>query len=215
MRIVIVGGHGQIARQLSRRLSAAGHEPIALLRNPDHCGDVRADGAEPVVLDLERGDVHRVEEIVHGADAVVFAAGAGPDSGPERKKSLDRDGLILVADGMVAAGVRRLLVVSSMGADDFDAESDDTFQVYLRAKSEGDAAVRERDLDWTIVRPGSLTDDEAADAVEIAESVSSGSVPRSDIARVLHALLETGAGVHRTIEVIGGSTPVTEAVAAL
>ncbi len=215
MRIVIVGGHGQIARQLTRRLSAAGHEPIALLRNPDHCGDVRADGAEPVVLDLERGDVHRVEEIVHGADAVVFAAGAGPNSGPERKMSLDRDGLVLVADGMLAAGVRRLLVVSSMGADDFDASSDDTFQVYLRAKSEGDAAVRERDLDWTIVRPGSLTDDEAADAVEIAESVEAGSVPRADIAHVLHALLETSAGVHRTIEVVGGSTPVTEAVSAL
>lgn len=215
MRIVIVGGHGQIARQLSRRLSGAGHEPIALLRNPDHCGDVRADGAEPVVLDLERGDVHRVEEIVHGADAVVFAAGAGPDSGPERKLTLDRDGLVLVADGMLAAGVRRLLVVSSMGADDFDADSSDTFQVYLRAKSEGDAAVRERDLDWTIVRPGSLTDDEAADAVEIAESVEAGSVPRADIAHVLHALLETGAGVHRTIEVVGGSTPVSDAVSAL
>ena len=215
MRIVIAGGHGQIARQLSRRLSAAGHHPIALLRNPDHCGDVREDGAEPVVLDLERGDVHRVEEILHGADAVVFAAGAGPKSGPERKLTLDRDGLILTADGMLAAGIRRLVVVSSIGADDFASVDDDEFQTYLRAKSEGDAAVRERDLDWTIVRPGSLTDDDASDAVEIAASVKKGSVTRADVAHVLHVLLETGAGVHRTVEVVAGSHSVSEAVAAL
>jgi len=215
MRIVIVGGHGQIARQLTRRLSAAGHEPIALLRNPDHCGDVREDGAEPVVLDLERGDVHRVEEILHGADAVVFAAGAGPDSGPERKLSLDRDGLVLTADGMLAAGIRRLVVVSSMGADDFDSVDDEGFQTYLRAKSEGDTAVRERDLDWTIVRPGSLTDDAAGNAVLLGDSVGTGSIARGDVAHVLHALLETGAGVHRTVELIGGSHSVSEAVAAL
>lgn len=185
-----------------------------LLRSPipTTADEVRADGAEPVVLDLERGVVHRVGEIVHGADALVFAAGAGRNSGPERRLTLSRDGPILTAEWILVAGIQRMLVVSSMGADGFDAASEEELQVHLRAKSEGDAAVRERDLDWTIVRPGSLTDDDASDAVQIADSVEKGSVARADKA---HVLLETGASVQRTVEVVAGAHSVSEAVAAL
>lgn len=210
MRIAIAGGHGQIARLLARRLAAAGHEPLALIRNPEQVGDVEADGSTAVVIDLEQTDDATLAEALTGCDAVVFAAGAGPHSGPERKLTLDRDGAMLLADATVQAGIRRFVIVSSRRADSFDPESNDTFQIYLRAKSEADAAVRAHDdLDWTIVRPGALTDDDATGLVEVGESVE-GSIPRADVAHLVAELVTSDRGVRAQFEVVSGTTPISE-----
>jgi hypothetical protein len=142
MRIVIAGGHGKVALILERLLAEAGHEPVAIIRNPDHRADVDARGAAAVVLDLEAASVDEVAQVLKNADAAVFAAGAGPGSGAERKFTVDRDAAILLADAAEAAGVGRLVVISAMNADRFDPASDDVFQQYLRAKSEADASVR-------------------------------------------------------------------------
>lgn len=215
MRIVIAGGHGKIALLLSRQLADGGHEPVGIIRKPDQVDDLRAAGAVPLILDLEHSTVDEVATALTGADATVFAAGAGPDSGADRKLTVDRDGAILLADASVRAGVRRMIVISSIGADGYDASSDDEFQVYLRAKSEADAAVRGRDLDWTIVRPGSLTDSAPTGSVTMAESVDRGSIPRADVAAVVAALLVGDAGVGRQFEVISGETPIAESLDAL
>ncbi|GAB7304131.1 hypothetical protein MAFF212519_20000 [Clavibacter michiganensis] len=159
MRIIIAGGHGQIARLLERRLADQGHQPVGIVRNPDHASDLADAGAEALVLDLEKSGVDQVAEALRGADAVVFAAGGGPDSGPERKLTIDRDGAILLADAAERAGVTRYVMISAMAVDGFDPDSDDTYEIYQRAKSEADADLRARDIDWTIVRPGGLTDD--------------------------------------------------------
>lgn len=215
MRIVIAGGHGKIALLLSRQLADAGHEPIGLIRNSDQADDLRAAGATPVVLDLEQSSVDEVRAVLENADAAVFAAGSGAGGGPDRKLTVDRDGAILLADACVASGVRRMVVVSSMGADDFDASSADVFQVYLRAKSEADAAVRAGELDWTIVRPGALTDDPGTGLVTIGETVERGSIPRTDVATVISELLSSGRGLRRQIELASGDVPIAEAVARL
>ena len=215
MRIVIAGGHGQIALLLSRQLTESGHAPVGLIRNPDHADDLRAAGAEPVVIDLESSTVDDVAAVLHGADAAVFAAGAGANSGAERKRTVDRDGAILLADAAVKAGVRRFVVVSSMGADDGDAASDDVFQVYLRAKGEADAAVRERDLDWTIIRPGGLTDDAGTGTVRLGESLGKGTIPRADVAALIAAAIADGSGVGDQFEALSGDAPVAEALRAL
>ncbi|BAU33303.1 sugar epimerase [Microcella alkaliphila] len=145
----------------------------------------------------------------------MFAAGAGEGSGAERKLTLDRDGAILLADAAVQAGVRRYVMVSARRADTFDPDSDDVFQVYLRAKSEADAAVRAHDdLDWTIVRPGGLTNDEGTGRVQVGDDVF-GTIPRADVAAVLYALLVTGRGVGAQFELVSGDTPIAEAVAGL
>lgn len=215
MKIAIAGGHGQIARQLSRMLSADGHEPWALIRNADHTADVEADGARAVIVDLEQADDAELAEAITGADAAVFAAGAGPNSGPDRKLTLDRDGAILLADAAVQAGITRYVMVSSRRADTYDPDSDDVFQIYLRAKSEADAAVRARDeLQWTIVRPGGLTDDEPTGRVRTGDNVE-GTIARADVAAVLYELLVTGSGIGAQFEVVSGETPIAEAVAAL
>ncbi|MFF5333458.1 SDR family oxidoreductase [Streptomyces sp. NPDC013181] len=212
MRIVIAGGHGQIALRLERLLAARGDEAAGVIRNPDQRGDLRDAGAEPVVLDLESASVEEVAEVLRGADAVVFAAGAGPDSGTARKDTVDRGAAVLFADAAERAGVRRYLVVSSMGADPEHA-GDEVFDVYLRAKGAADADVRARSgLDWTILRPGMLTDDAGTGQVLLAAKTGRGPVPRDDVAATLVELLDTPATAGLTLELIGGTVPLAVAV---
>ncbi|MEU6881967.1 SDR family oxidoreductase [Streptomyces sp. NPDC046712] len=212
MRIVIAGGHGQIALRLERLLSAAGHEPAGLIRNPEQANDLRAAGAEPVVLDLESASVEMVAAVLQGADAAVFAAGAGPGSGTARKDTVDRAAAVLFADAAERAGVRRYLVVSSMGAD-ATHKGDEVFDAYLRAKGAADDSVRAREgLDWTILRPGMLTNDAGTGLVRLGASTGRGPIPRDDVAAVLAELLETPATAGLTLEVISGSIPVSVAV---
>lgn len=214
MRIVIAGGHGKIALRLIRVMSAE-HEMVGLIRNPDHGGEVKAAGGHPVVLDLETADDAGVADVLGGADAAVFAAGAGPGSGVERKETVDRGAAVLLARACEQAGVRRYVQISSMGVDRADApSSNEVFAAYLRAKAAAEEDLRARDLDWTILRPGRLTEDPGAGLVQLAESVDYGEIPRDDVAAVVAEMLTTGAANRRTLEVVGGDTPVDQAVTA-
>lgn len=215
MRVVIAGGHGKIALILERLLAERGDAVTGIIRNPGQDADLEAAGAVPVVLDLEQASVDQVAEVVRGADAVVFAAGAGPGSGAARKQTVDRDAAVLLADAAEAAGVARYVMVSAMSADDrgLDAGYDEVFRAYIRAKSEADANVRARaGLQTTIVRPGRLTDEPGTGLVHIAESTGRGAVPRDDVAAVLLAVLDTPGTAGRTFELIGGNTPISEAL---
>ncbi|WP_087927544.1 NAD(P)H-binding protein [Streptomyces albireticuli] len=214
MRIVIAGGHGRIALRLERLLAGRGDEVAGVVRRPAHAGDLLAAGAEPVVCDLESATVGDLVRHLESADAAVFAAGAGPDSGIGRKDTVDRGAAALFADAAEAAGVRRFVVVSSMGADREPPEgTDPVFAAYLRAKGAADADVRSRaGLDWTILRPGRLTDDPGTGLVRLAESTGRGEVTRDDVAAVLAALLTEPGTAGRTLELVGGDTPVAEAV---
>lgn len=215
MRIVIAGGHGKIALLLSEILATAGHEPIGLIRNPAHAAEVRATGATPLVLDLEDSDVSSTASALAGVDAVVFAAGAGAGSGPERKLTVDRDGAILLADAAAEAGVLRFIVISSIGADSF-ADAGDEMGAYLKAKSEADAHIRESDLDWTIVRPGPLTDDAATGRVTVGDdSLERGEITRADVAGVIAAAIDQPATLRKQFVVVGGGTSIVEALKSL
>ena len=216
MRIVIAGGHGQIALILERLLSERGDSVAGFIRNPAQVGDLQAAGATALIVDLEKASVDEVAAQLVGADAVVFAAGAGPGSGAARKETVDRDAAILLADAAQAAGVRRYVMVSAMGADPNATADDEVFQVYLRAKGIADEAIRERtSLDWTIVRPGGLTNDAATGRVTAAESTGRGSIPRADVAAVLVAVLDEPRTAGESFDLISGETPIAEAVAAL
>lgn len=212
MHVAIAGGHGQIALLLERELAAAGHTSTALIRNPDHASDVRDAGAEPVVVDLENTTVTQLAEAIGNADAVVFAAGAGPGSGAERKATMDRDGALLLIAAAQLTGTMRYVMISAMGADDADPHSDDVFQIYLAAKGAADEAVRESQLDWTIVRPGRLTNDPGTGAVTLGDSVERGEIPRADVAAVIARSLEEPGTVGATFEVVGGTTPIADAI---
>ena len=137
MRVVVAGAHGQVARRLGRLLSARGDTVVGIVRNPDHRADLEDDGVQPAVLDLEQASVDEVTEVVRGADAVVFAAGAGPGSGADRKQTVDHAAAVLLADAAERAGVRPYLLVSSMGVEQARHGTpqgmDPVFAVYLQA----------------------------------------------------------------------------------
>jgi nucleoside-diphosphate-sugar epimerase len=220
MKIVIAGAHGQIARRLGRLLSARGDTVVGIVRNPDHEADLRDDGVEPAVRDLEAASVDDVSALLAEADAVVFAAGAGPGSGAARKDTVDRGAALLLADAAEWAGVRRYLLVSSIGVDQVADGAvpegmDDVFLAYLRAKLAAEEDLLARGgLDVTVLRPGGLTDEPGTGRVTLAPSVERGSVPRDDVAAVLLALLDAGSG-RAVLELVSGPTPVAEAVAAV
>ena len=217
MHVVVAGAHGQVARRLTRLLTARGDRVLGLVRNAGHGPDVTADGATPGVLDLERAGVEEVASAVTGADAVVFAAGAGPGSGAARKDTVDRGAAVLLADAAERAGVGRYLLVSSMGVESVADGAvpdgmDDVFLAYLRAKlaAEQDLLARPA-LATTVLRPGGLTDDPGTGRVTLAREVEQGQVPRDDVAAVLVAVLDRpldGA----VLELVAGTTPVEEAV---
>ncbi|NAZ83685.1 NAD(P)H-binding protein [Kineococcus sp. R8] len=219
MRIVVAGAHGQIAQHLGRRLAARGDEVVGLVRDPAHVGDLDRLGVRASVRDLETSGVAAVAGDLAGADAVVFAAGAGPGSGTDRKDSVDRAAAVLLADAAQAAGVRRYVLVSSMGVDlvrdgATPAGVDEVFVAYLRAKLAAEDDVLARDaLDVSVLRPGALTDEEPTGRVELARSVGRGSVPRADVADVLVALLDRP-GDGEVLELVAGPQPVADAVAA-
>jgi uncharacterized protein YbjT (DUF2867 family) len=211
--VAIAGGHGQIARRLARLLSERGDGVRALIRNPDHSADVRSDGAEPVLCDLESGSVEDAAEAISGCDALVFAAGAGPGSGAARKLTMDRDGAVKLLAAAQRAGVPRYVMISAVGAES-PPDDDEVFSVYLRAKAEADGALAASDRDWTIVRPGFLTDDPGEGRARIQTEPVRDRVTRDDVAAVLAALLREPRSVGATLYVVGGDEPIEAALAA-
>lgn len=211
MIVAIAGAHGKIAMRLARLLNEGDDDVIGLIRNADHAQDVSRQGASPVVCDLERESVEKIAAAIAGADAAVFAAGAGPGSGVERKLTMDRDGAVKLLNAATAAGVSRYVIISAVGAEDPPNE-DDTFSVYLRAKAEADRAVQESDRDWTIVRPGGLTDGPGTGRVRVESQPFRGQVPRDDVAAVLARLLHDTRASGRLLYVNGGDEPLEQAV---
>ena len=214
MRIVIAGGHGQIARQFGKLVAADGHEAVGMVRNPAHVPDLEQDGIKAAVIDLEDTDVDALTEVVRGADAVLFAAGGGADGNAARKETVDKGAAIMLADAAQAAGVRRYVMVSAMGTEQADPDSDEVFQVYLRAKQAADDDLRSRDLDWTVVRPGGLTDDVPTGQVQLG-TLERGTVTRGDVAHVLAEALAHDNTIGKTFDVLNGDTPIGEAIAEL
>jgi uncharacterized protein YbjT (DUF2867 family) len=219
MRVVIAGAHGQVARRLGRLLSARGDTVVGIIRNPEHRADLESDGVQPAVLDLEQASVDDVAEAVRGADAVVFAAGAGPRSGPERKHTVDHAAAVLLADAAERAGVRPYVLVSSMGVElarqGTPHGMDPVFAVYLQAKLRAEDQILPRPaLDTTIVRPGRLTDEPGTGRITLGHGLELADIPRDDVAAVLAEILRAGAS-NDVVEVVGGDTAVAEAVATL
>jgi uncharacterized protein YbjT (DUF2867 family) len=214
MDVVIAGGHGQIALRLARLLSERGERVRSLIRNPDHAEDISETGAEAMVFDLEDQSAEELAAVVQSADAVVFAAGAGPRSGPERKRTVDLGAAVKLIEAASSAGVRRYVMVSSIGADN-PAGGGEAMQPYLEAKAEADAALVSSGLDYTIVRPGPLTNDPGTSRVTVGEDVGRAEVTRDDVAAAIVGVLDEPRTVGKTFVLVGGETPIPSALAQL
>jgi uncharacterized protein YbjT (DUF2867 family) len=212
VNVVIVGGHGKIGMRLEKLLAERGDSPRGIIRKTEQADDLEEIGAEPIVLDIENVEI---DDAVAGADAVVFAAGAGPGSGPARKLTVDYGGAVALAEAAIAHGIKRYLMVSAIGANHPERWTDE-MKPYYEAKADADKFVMESGLDYTIVRPGGLTDDPGTGKVDIAEDLGrSGSVTRDDVALVLAELLRADNTIGKAFDLLNGETPVAEAIAAL
>ena len=199
MKVLVAGAHGKTARRLVWILAEDGHEVRGLVRKEEQMPDVEADGAEPVLVDLEEEEVEgAVGEAVEGCDAIVFAAGAGPGSGAARKETMDYGGAVKLIEAAEKHGVRRYLMLSSMGADDPEGR-EEAMRPYLSAKARADERLRESGLEYTIIRPGRLTDEEGTGRIVAAEALGRrGEISRDDVARTFAAALEAENTFRRT-----------------
>jgi uncharacterized protein YbjT (DUF2867 family) len=212
VNVTIVGGHGQVAMRLAKLLAERGDSPRGIIRQTGQADDLEAIGAEPIVLDIENREI---SDAVAGADAVVFAAGAGPGSGPARKRTVDYGGAVALVEAAQQHDIRRYVMVSSMGANRPERWSD-PIRPYYEAKAEADKYLAESGLDYTIVRPGGLTDDPGTGRVEIAERLDRrGSVSRDDVAAVIAEVLRADNTIGKGFDLLGGETPIPAAVASL
>jgi len=212
MRIVIAGAHGQIGLRLVRLLAARGDEVVGLIRNPAHAEDITAAGGSPVVCDLENASAQQVADAIGAVEVAVFAAGAGPGSGAERKLTVDRDGAVKLLSATEAAAAR-YLIVSSVGAES-PPSGDDVFEVYLRAKAEADAAVIASNRAWVVIRPGPLTNDAGTGHVRLETDPFRGAVTRDDVAAVLAEIIADRAVNHTILYLANGDTAMDQALAA-
>jgi uncharacterized protein YbjT (DUF2867 family) len=209
MYVVVAGGHGKIALQLLRLLAERGDGARGLIRNPAQSADLEAAGAEPVLCDMEAEE--DLAPFVEEADAVVFAAGAGPGSGPERKRTVDLGAAAKLLEAARSKGIRRYVMVSAIGVTRPGTVSD-AMRPYYEAKAEADRRLAESDLDWTIVRPGRLTDDPGTGRVCAGENIGGGEIPRADVAATLAAVLESDSTIGKAFDLLAGDTPIDEAV---
>ena len=212
MDVVIAGGHGKIALRLLRLLADRGDRARGLIRNPAHAADLETAGAEPVLCDLEQED--DVARYVEGADAVVFAAGAGPGSGPERKRTMDLGGAVKLIDAARANAIARYVMVSATGAGRPERASG-AMGPYIEAKAEADERLAASGLDHTIVRPGRLTDAPGTGRVRAGLDIGTGEVTRDDVAATLLAVLDADNTIGKTFDLLDGETPIEEAVRSL
>ena len=213
MKVLVAGAHGQTARQLVRMLVEDGHEVRGLVRKEEQVSDVEEDGAEPVLVDLEQEEAEGgVGGAVEGCDAIVFAAGAGPGSGAARKETMDYGGAVKLIEAAEKGGTRRYLMLSAMGAGDPESGSE-VMQPYLFAKARADERLEGSGLDYTIIRPGSLTDEEGTGRIDAAESLGRrGEISREDVARTFAAALEAENTYRKKFEILAGDTPIPEAL---
>ncbi len=215
MDVLVAGGHGRVAIRTLAALAERGDTARGLIRNPDHAADLEAVAAEPVILDLEAVEAAQLQRVVRGSDAIVFAAGAGPGSGPGRKRTVDLGAAVKLIEACRATGVSRFVIVSAMGVEHPETWSE-AMRAYYAAKREADDALRRSGLEFTIVRPGRLTDEPATGRIAVgAELERGGEVSRADVASTLIAVLDEPRTIGLGFDLLGGELPIPEAIASL
>ncbi|MGO1749768.1 MAG: SDR family oxidoreductase [Marinobacter sp.] len=212
MHVLIAGANGQIGQHLLREMADSDHEARAMIRHPEQGPELQQLGAtETVVGDLEQD----CSEAMKGCDVVIFAAGSGPHTGPDKTTDVDQDGAIRLIDTAKENGIKRFIIVSSMGAEEPE-NGPEKLQHYLKAKHNADEHLKKSGLNYTIVRPGQLTNDEGTGKVAVsARHENVGKISRQDVGRVLLAVLDADTTVNQIFEVISGDTPIADALANL
>lgn len=205
MRVLVIGANGQVGHQLVEKLKGKGHQPVAMVRKEEQVNQFKDKGIDTVLGDLQKDFSHAFE----GVDSVVFAAGSGGDTGTDMTVLIDQEGAIESVDNAKKAGVKHFVMLSSMGAD--DPKNAEQIQPYLYAKHRADEYLRASGLDFTILRPGMLTNDPGTGKVRLFEGGTEiAEIPREDVANVLTHIVDTDKPEGKTYYLHEGDTPVED-----
>ncbi len=210
--VFIVGGSGKIARHLAQQLSARGYTPLSLHRNPEQAEELKALGSTPVSGDLLELNVTELAQLMVSSDVVVFSAGAGGKGGPEMANAIDGRGLELTVAAAQKAGIQRFLLVSAFPEASRGKQISETFENYMAVKKRADVHLAESDLDWVILRPGTLLDAPGNGKVRAGLAIPYGDVARDDVATALVEIIEHPEVSRVIIELTQGDTPVDQAI---
>ncbi len=214
MRIAIVGGHGQIALKATELLISAGHEVTSVIRRPEQVTEIEGLSAQAQICDIGTADAAELAAAIAGADALVFAAGAGPGSTIEAKRSIDLGGSLKAIDACLEIGIRRFVQISFIGVTNPVPEgTDPVFAAYWDGKREADEALISSGLDYTIVKPGGLTDVPATGTGEVgADSPRGATTSRGNVAEFIRLVLEEPRTVGMSLDIRDGDTPLKDAL---
>ncbi|MCP3030986.1 SDR family oxidoreductase [Halobacillus sp. A1] len=207
MKVLVAGANGNTGRLLIKYLKQDGHEPYGMVRKEEQKSTIEKLGGTPVLADLTKDVGHAIK----GMDAVIFAAGSGSSTGPEQTEAVDRDGAINLVKHTENLGIKKFVMLSSMSADE-SSQAEGNFKTYLEMKAQADEYLRGTELDYTIVRPGALTDNEGTSKINVGEKVERGEIPRSDVAKTMIAAIQEPNAYHKTFELISGDTQIEEAL---
>ncbi|PTX61791.1 putative NAD(P)-binding protein [Melghirimyces profundicolus] len=212
MKVVVIGANGKIGRHLVQLLSQRDHQVRAVIRDDAQKPKMEELGADEVVVaDLEK----KIDHAVAGCDAIVFTAGSGSHTGADKTMLVDLDGAFKTIDAGVAHGVERFLMVSSMMADRPE-QGTERIRHYFVAKGRADERLRDSGLNYTIVRPGRLTDEPAKGTVSIQENHETfGEIPRADVAATIVESLQSENTYRRSFDLLTGDVPIEEALKTL
>lgn len=211
MKVLVAGANGLTGKRIVAMLKDNGHDPRAMIRDGAQASAMEALGAETVVADLEQA----VDHAVTGCEAVIFAAGSGSKTGPDKTDLVDRLGAIRLIEATAAAGVARFIMLSSMGTDEPEAQRPKLVH-YMKAKAAADHRLRASDLSYTIVRPGYLTNDAGTGRIVAAPSLGElKTICREDVAQTIVAALDIAKTERKTFDILAGETPIRDALEAL
>lgn len=211
-KVFIVGGAGKVGRRLAQQLAVRGHEPLSLYRHSEQADELKSLGATPVLGSLQELEANALAQLMSGSDVVVFSAGAGGKGGMAMTNAIDGRGLELAVAAARHAEIKRFLLVSAFPESFRGREISETFENYMSVKKLADVHLAETDLDWVILRPGTLLDAPGTGKVRTGLAIPYGEVPRDDVAATLLEIIERPAVNRVIIELTQGDTPVGESV---
>lgn len=214
MKVLVIGAHGKIGKRIVKKLADRNHDVYAMIRDEKQKTELQAAGAETVVADLEKDIGHAYK---YKLDAVIFSAGSGGHTGKDKTTTVDLQGAKKSIEEAMKNKVDRYIMISAMGANKA-SEMPGDMQHYFVAKSEADQDLVQSALNYTIFRPGRLTDESGSGSVNAAESLEdydSPEVSRDNVALAVVEALDMPNTHKKVIEILDGKTPVKDALAAI
>lgn len=211
MKVAIIGANGGVGTFLGEILAKRGDNPVGYIRDAAQAPALEKLGMQTEIADLMETTIEEYAQLLEDTDAIVFTAGAG-GAGVDLTKAVDGEGVRKMIAAAQMAEVKRFLLVSAFPDAGRDQETTESFELYMKVKRQADVDLVHSKLAWTILRPGTLTDNPGTGQVDLGQAISYGEVPREDVAGVLAELLKHPETTYSILELTEGDLSIEDAV---